>query len=155
MPETVGFEPEEIRIDESTRSARLKWVVVIDSSLERGLQANAAVCVSAATQAGVTGLLGPDATDASGGSHPGLPWAGCTVLGATSEELVTLALATGERDGVFAAIMPASAQATRVYSEYLAAVEAAPTAELKPLAVSIVGERKAVDKLIRRLQLLQ
>lgn len=154
MTETIGFAPDEVRIDESTRSARLKWVVVIDSSLERGLQANAAVCVSAATQSAVSGLLGPDAADASGRSHPGLPWAGCTVLGASREELAALTVAAGERDGVFTAIMPAAAQATRVYSEYIAAVQNTSTEDLAPLAVSIVGERKVVDKLIRRLQLL-
>ncbi|MFE2745679.1 DUF2000 family protein [Streptomyces scopuliridis] len=35
----------------------------------------------------VPGLLGPDGADASGVAHPGLPWAGCTVLAADAGTL--------------------------------------------------------------------
>jgi hypothetical protein len=153
MTETIGFAPEEIRLDESTRSAPLKWVIAVDSALARGLQVNAAVCVSAATQSAVHGLLGPDAADASGAAHPGLPWAGCSVLGASVGELTSLAAAAEER-GAFVSIMPSAAQATRVYSEYLAAVAESATEDLAPIAVSIVGPRRVVDKLVRKLELL-
>jgi hypothetical protein len=57
----VGFEPEEIRTAEPTRSARLKWVVVVDEALPAGRATNAAICVAAATTAEVGGLIGPDA----------------------------------------------------------------------------------------------
>ena len=147
----VGFEPHEINTAESTRSARLKWVVIVDSSLPAGRQVNAAVCVAAATTASVRGLLGPDALDADRVAHPGLPWAGCTVLGATPQRLASVRAAASE---VFVADMPALAQETRVYDEYLEQLAATPTAELRPLAISLIGPRAEIDRLVKRLSLL-
>src|SRR5277367_353497 len=85
-----GYTPEEMRTGERTGAAKLKWVVIVDRSLSPGQGANAAVCVSAATAPAVAGLLGPGGSDASGGWHPGLPWAGSSILAATSDELAEL-----------------------------------------------------------------
>ena len=150
----VGFELDEIRTGEPTRSARLKWVVVVDEALPPGRAANAAICVSAATAAGVTGLLGPDAKDAAGGVHPGLPWAGCTVLGGSAAQLSAIRAKAAGSLGVFLADMPAAAQHTRVYDEYLEQVSAADPAELGYYAISLVGPRNRIDKLVHRLSLL-
>ena len=60
----VGFAPEEIDTAAPTRSARLKWVVVVQQDLPAGRAVNAAACVAAAIGARVQGLLGPDAVDA-------------------------------------------------------------------------------------------
>lgn len=151
----IGFEPDEIRTDEPTRAARLKWVVIVDEALPAGRAANAAICVAAATAAEVTGLLGPDAKDASGERHPGLPWAGCTVLGASAARLAEIrAKATGA-PGVYVADMPVAAQSTRIYDEYLRQVGEADTADITYHAVSLVGPRARVDKLVHRLPLLQ
>ena len=109
----VGFEPGEIRTDEPTRAARLKWVIVVDEALPAGRAANAAVCVASATAVGVGGLLGPDAKDGGGSVHPGLPWAGCTVLGASAERLGVIRAKAVESAGVFVADMPTYGQSTR------------------------------------------
>ena len=50
----IGYAPDEIRTDEPTRSARLKWVVIVDEALPAGRAVNSAVCVAAATSAAVT-----------------------------------------------------------------------------------------------------
>jgi hypothetical protein len=150
----VGFEPDEVRIGEPTRAARLKWVVVVDADLPAGLAVNAAVCVASATAVGVGGLLGPDATDADGSTHAGLPWAGCSVLGADAAQLATLRRKAAAAEGVFVADMPAAAQSTRVYREYLDQVAATSSDGLRHLAVSVVGPRNRVDKLVGRLPLL-
>ena len=154
MSSPVGFEPEEVRTGEPTRSARLKWVIVVDSGLPAGRAVNAAVCVAAATGTAVAGLLGPDATDADGSAHPGLPWAGCTILGAASEELSALRVRAAESGGVYVADMPAAAQQTRVYDEYLDQVSALTAEALSYNAVSLVGPRNRIDKLVKRLSLL-
>ena len=151
-PTRVGFEPDEIRTGEPTRSARLKWVVVVDASLPAGRAANAAVCVSAATASGVDGLLGPDARDATGSDHPGLPWAGCSILAASSDQLAQVRAKAAASLGVFVADMPAAAQHTRVYDEYL--TEVATTDVPQYYAVSIVGPRNRVDKIVGKLPLL-
>lgn len=153
-PGRVGYEPDEIRLDEPTRSARLKWVVVVDESLAVGQAANAVVCVAAATADGVAGLLGPAATDADGTEHAGLPWAGCTVLAAPRSELARIRAKALAAPGTHVTDMPAAAQSTRVYAEYLAAVSGRAADDLEYRAVSLVGPRNRVDRVVGRLPLL-
>jgi Protein of unknown function (DUF2000) len=150
----IGFRPEEIRTGEPTRSARLKWVVVVDTALPAGRAVNAAVCVASATGAAIPGLLGPDAVDAAGAPHPGLPWTGCTILGATAAQLTELRGNAADALGVHVTDMPAPAQATRVYDDYLAQVTATDPAELGYLAVSLIGPCNRIDKLVKKLHLL-
>jgi hypothetical protein len=150
----VGFAPDEIDLDRPTRAARLKWVVVVDASLPPGLAVNAAVCAAAATQGSVSGLLGPDARDPAGGVHPGLPWAGCSVLAADAAGLAALRERAAASEGVFVADMPESAQQTRVYSEYLASVESTPAEQVRLYAVSLVGPKNRIAKLVKGLDLL-
>ncbi len=151
---TIGFEPDEIDITESTRSARLKWAIVVNDTLPAGLAANAAVCCAAATAAGVRGLLGPDGADGGGTVHPGLPWAGCSVLKAPNAKLRDIRARATERPDMFVADMPEAAQTTRVYAEYLSALAQTDPEGISYFAVSIVGPRKAVDRVIGRLALL-
>jgi hypothetical protein len=149
---SIGFTTEEINPNAPTRAARLKWVIVVDGALPPGRAANAAICTAAATSSAVSGLLGDDAVDADGNAHPGLPWAGCTVLTADAATLRTVRAKAAARPDFFVADMPAAAQHTRVYTEYLAAVKEA--ADLDYYAVSIVGPRNPVDKIVGRLALL-
>ncbi|SDS78315.1 Protein of unknown function [Friedmanniella luteola] len=150
----VGFGPDEVDTASPTRAARLEWVVVVDEELPAGRAVNAAVCAAAATGVGVEGLLGPDAVDADGSRHRGLPWAGCTVLGASGERLLALRARAVAADGVFVADMPHAAQSTRVYDEYRAVVAASTGGELDLAAVSLVGPRNRVDRLVKGLALL-
>ncbi|MEW2544670.1 DUF2000 domain-containing protein [Streptomyces sp. NPDC047002] len=150
--EAVGFAPDEIDQNAPTRAARLKWVVVVDESLPGGRAVNAAVCVAAATADAVGGLLGDAAVDADGSAHPGLPWAGCTVLAADAATLRAVRDKAAAAPGTFVADMPAAAQRTRVYADYLEEVGAG--AALDYCAVSVVGPRGRVDKLVKRLPLL-
>lgn len=150
----IGFDPEQIDQSASTRDVPLKWVVVVDETLPAGRAVNAAVCVAGATTTRVRGLLGDAATDADGTSYPGLPWLGCTVLGAAPERLAAVRAAAARREDVALVAMPVQAQQTRVYAEYLDAVAASGTEDLSFHALSLVGPRKVVDKLVKGLGLL-
>jgi len=154
MTNTVGFLPHEVDTAAPTRSARLKWVVVVDESLPAGIAANAAICAAAATAAQVEGLLGPEAVDADGSTHPGLPWAGCSVLRAPGEQLAVIRAKADASSDVFVADMPAAAQLTRVYDDYRQTVAGAGSDALPYYAVSIVGPRNRVDRLAGKLALL-
>src|ERR1700731_2689659 len=116
--ETHGYTQDEMSTGERTGTAKLKWVVIVDRSLSPGQAVNAAVCVAAATAPGVPRLLGPGGPDASDHWHPGLPWAGCSILAATPPQLAAIRQQAIDRK-LLAADMPASAQATRVYDDYL------------------------------------
>ena len=70
MPATPAYRPEEILTHESTRSARLKWVVgALNTALEPGRLANAVACVAAATGEAVRGLQGPGGEPVRGPHH--------------------------------------------------------------------------------------
>lgn len=115
---------------------------------------NAAACIAAATGAMVEGLVARGGPDAAGTIHPGLPWAGCTVLSATAAELAVLRGKAAASEGVLVVDMPAVAQAHRVYDDYLAELADTKAEDLAVCAVSIVGPRNRVDKLVKRLPLL-
>src|ERR1700741_466981 len=83
-----GYAPDEMSTGERTGAAKLKWGVIVDQSLSPGQAVNAAVCVSAATA--VPGLLGAGGPDAADVWHPGLPWAGCSILRAGSAQLAAV-----------------------------------------------------------------
>ncbi|OJU59877.1 MAG: hypothetical protein BGO04_03485 [Microbacterium sp. 70-38] len=151
---SIGFEPEEIDTSAPTRSARLKWVVVVNQDAPAGRAVNAAICVAAATVDAVNGLLGPDAVDGSGAAHPGLPWAGCTVLTADNAALLAIRAKAARRGDIFLADMPEAAQQTRVYDEYLDTMRSSDAEEITYVALSLVGPRNPVDKIVGRLPLL-
>jgi hypothetical protein len=150
----VGFAPEEMDFGLSTRQVRLKWVVVVDAGLPPGRAANAAVCAAAPTVAAVPGLLGSEAADAEGAVHPGLPWSGCSVLVADAAALRAIRARAASHADTFVADVPAAAQSTRVYSDFVAAVGRAGTEEMDYCAVSIVGPRNRVDRIVGKLPLM-
>jgi hypothetical protein len=83
--------------------------------------------------------------------HPGLPWVGCAVLIADSATLRTVrAKAASSRD-TFVADVPAAAQSTRVYSDFAAALGKTLAEDMDYCAVSIVGPRNRVDKIVGKL----
>jgi hypothetical protein len=151
---SIGFQPDEIQTGEPTRSARLKWVIVVDGELRAGQAVNAAACVASATAVSVAGLLGPDGKDGGGSVHPGLPWAGCSVLAASRDELAGIRARAAAAADVFLADMPAAAQRTRVYDDYLSQLAGAAPEQLSYVALSLVGPRRRIDKLAGKLPLL-
>lgn len=68
-----GYSPDEIITSETTRTARLKWVIVVNDTLPAGLMVNAVACVAASTGALVEGLVAGGGPDASGATTPGFP----------------------------------------------------------------------------------
>ena len=145
----------DIRTDLSTRQAPLKWVIVVDQELAAGRAANAAACMAAAVGKARPELLGPDAKDGSGVVHPGLPWAGCSVLAAPAEALAAIRAKATAREDVLVVDMPEQAQSSRVYDEYLGQIAGTAAEEFGYLAVSLVGPRNRVDRLVGGLSLFR
>lgn len=155
MGVTPGWRADEVVIGEPTRNSRLRWVVVLDAALSRGEAANAVACVAANAGQMVAGLLGPGGPDADGHVHPGLPWAGCTVLAASAEVLGDLRRKAIAATDVAVCDMPASAQTNRVYAEYLNELSNTPTDALQLRALSLFGPKNRISKLTAKLPLLQ
>jgi hypothetical protein len=143
----------EIRTDLPTRKARLKWVIVVNAAVGPGFIANAAACVAAAVGYATPGLLGRGGQDASGQHHPGLPWAGCSILAGDEPILREVRNRAVRAEGLFVVDMPQAAQTNRVYDDYLTELAKRDAAFLNYYAVSIVGPRNTVDKLVGNLPL--
>lgn len=139
----------------STRQAPLKWVVVVDRDLPAGRAVNAAACMAAAVGRALPDLLGGDGRDASGQVHPGLPWAGCSVLAADTATLHTLREKAAAKEDVFVVDMPAPAQTSRIYDEYLDLLAGTKHEDLTYHAVALVGPRNRIGKLVGKLPLLR
>jgi hypothetical protein len=152
--DVFGFAPEEVQLDAPTKTARLKWVVIVDEAVPAGQMVNAVACVASSVGHSVTGMIGPEAPDAAGRVHPGLPWAGCTVLRATASQLAEVRAKAVASAGVLVTDMPSMAQRTRVYTEYMAELAETKPADLDLCAISVVGPRNRVGKLVKGLDLL-
>lgn len=145
----------DVRTDQPTRTAKLKWVVVVDRTLPHGLAMNAVACIAASVGRSIPNVVGPGGLDASGGHHRGLAWLGCTVLAGDAAELREIRTRAMAKDGLLVVDMAVQAQAIRVYDDYLAALADADEADITYQAVSVVGPRNKVDKLAGRLPLLR
>lgn len=150
----IGYAPGEVVTSEPTRSARYKWVIVADSGIPAGQMANAIACVAATTGALVEGLIAHGGPDASGLAHPGLPWAGCTILGGTSEQVAAARARAAAGGDMLVIDMPTAAQEHRVYDDYLAELAGTSPDELRVSAFSLVGPRNRIDKITKKLDLL-
>jgi uncharacterized protein DUF2000 len=149
-----GFTPDEIVTSESTRAARLKWVIVVDRTIPAGRMVNAVACIAAGTAESVRGLNGPSGPDASGHVHPGLPWAGCSVLTAEPQELAEIREKAVASEGILVVDMPNIAQTNRVYDDYLAELAETKPEDLATCAISVIGPRNKISKLVKRLDLM-
>ncbi|SFE40620.1 Protein of unknown function [Actinacidiphila alni] len=145
----------DVRTDLSTRQAKLKWVIVVDEALPAGRLVNAAACMAASVGRELPELVGPGGADASGADHPGLPWAGCSVLAADADTLRELRGKAAAKEGVLVVDMPEAAQTARIYDQYLELLAGTKGEDVVYTAISLVGPRNAVDRLVGRLPLLR
>jgi Protein of unknown function (DUF2000) len=150
----LRYSPEEIITSAPTRSAKYKWVIVVDASVPAGQMVNAVACVAAATGTFVDGLVAHGGPDASGHAHPGLPWAGCSILGGTSQDVAAARARAASSQDVLLIDMPAAAQQHRIYDHYLTELARTDPGDLAVCAFSVVGSRNRVDKITRKLTLL-
>lgn len=133
----------------------MKWVIVADQTLGAGLVANATASLGAAVAAAFPDLVGGAVEDASGQVHPGLPWSGCAILGGDAAKVREIRTKAMTKAGLFVADMSKHAQASRSYDEYRAGVGSSSEGDLSYYAVSLVGPRNKIDKLVGGLPLLR
>jgi len=76
------------------------------------------------------------------------------VLTAPADKLAAIRAKAAAADDMHLADMPASAQETRVYAEWIDRMAATTADGLGTLAISIVGPRNRVDRLVGGLRLL-
>ncbi|MFI7449834.1 DUF2000 domain-containing protein [Nonomuraea sp. NPDC049714] len=143
------------RSDLPTKKLPVKWVIVVDRDLPRGLQANAAACLAASVSQAAPAILGSGGFDASGQAHAGLPWTGCTVLAAPAAVVKRVRDDAAGDPELLVTDMAAIAQRADVYDDYLAELAGAAVEDLSYFAVSLLGPRAEVERHTGRLPLLR
>ncbi|GHH71967.1 hypothetical protein GCM10018793_08220 [Streptomyces sulfonofaciens] len=152
---TPHLSDQDVRTDLSTRQTRLKWVIVVDEGLPAGRVVNAAACMAAAVGKALPDLLGRAGEDADGVRHPGLPWTGCSVLAADAATVRAVRAKAAGYDELLIVDMPEPAQTARVYDAYLAELAGTAAGDLAYCAVSLVGPRNRINRLVGGLGLLR
>jgi hypothetical protein len=131
----------------------LKPVIILSTSLPRGLQANFAAILGMSLGRLHPELIGPATPDSEGHLLEGITQVAVPVLGAPAEEIGSIFAAAGNMP-VRLAYMRAAFEA-RNYDDYMARIAAAPSRDHEPQAILVAGPRKAVDRLCGALPLLK
>lgn len=132
-----------------------KSAIVVSDKLPPGLAVNAASALSVTLGSRIPTLVGDDVTDAEGHIHPGVVSAPLPVLQTddpTIERIVEAAMADEQ---LFVVPFSSLAQSCRTYADYTRLMSETATADLRTIAVALVGPKKRVNKLIGSLPLLR
>ncbi|MFJ9031048.1 DUF2000 domain-containing protein [Streptomyces sp. NPDC102274] len=84
-----------------------------------------------------------------------MPWAGCSILVADAGTLHALRAKAAAKDDVLIVGMPEPAQTSRAYDEYLDRPAGTANEDLAYRAISLVGPRNKIDRLVGKLSLLR
>lgn len=131
----------------------LKPVIILSTSLPKGLQANFAAILGMSLGRLHPELIGPATPDSEGHLLEGITQVAVPILGAPAEDLQSL-FAAAESMPLRLAYMHAAFEA-RNYTDYTARIAAAPLKDHEPQAILVAGPRKAVDRLCGALPLLK
>lgn len=131
----------------------LKPVIILSTSLPRGLQANFAAILGMSLGRLHPELIGQATPDSAGMLLDGITQVAVPILGAPAEDLQAL-FAAAEGMPVRLAYMRAAFEA-RNYADYTARIASAPLSDHEPQAILVAGPRKAVDRLCGALPLLK
>jgi hypothetical protein len=130
-----------------------RCVIVMDKDLSGGILANAIAVIALTAGQRHPALVGEPLVDACGFAHPGLIPTGIPMLRAPQAELARLrqeALAN-ECDVV---AFPVEGQQTKNYAEFQDMVAQIPTPGIKYTGLALIGQRKTVSKIVKKLDLL-
>ncbi len=133
--------------------APTRCVIVVDRELTGGRLANAIAVIALTVGQRHPVLVGEPLVDATGFAHPGLIPLGVTMLAAAQEELAAI-----RRQGLAAGCdvvdFPVEGQQTKDYQTFRQAVAGLEPAALRYTGVALVGQKKAVSKIVGKLALL-
>jgi uncharacterized protein DUF2000 len=131
-----------------------RCVIVIDDALPPGKACNAAAVIALTIGERHPYLVGAPLIDARNVHHPGLIPVGISVLKASAGQLSKLRADAREKDFDFVGF-PVQGQQTKDYTAFRDAVRAVDTHELAYVGVGIVGDNKALRKLVSDFELMQ
>ena len=135
----------------------MKCVMVLDAELPLGVAANTSAVLGMTLGNQITGLVGPDVTDASNQPHLGITKIPVAILRGDRECIKGLRtrLYALEFSDLVVADFSDVAQSCHVYSEYAEKTAVVCGEDYNYLGVAIHGNRKKVNKLTGSMPLLR
>ncbi len=131
-----------------------RCVIVLDKDLPAGQSANAAAVIALTIGARHPILVGAPLVDSSGFEHPGLIPIGIAVLAAGQEELGPIRQ-KGLEAGCDVIDFPVQGQQTTDYQAFRDTVAVVDPAELIYSGVALIGQKKAIARIVGSLKLLR
>ncbi|MFW0717427.1 DUF2000 domain-containing protein [Pedobacter sp. N23S346] len=133
-----------------------KCVIIIDSSLPKGVAANVASILSISIGHKVQGIVGHDIVDKDGITHQGLTRLPIPILGATPEEIISIREKFLNLDAEDKYIFDFStlAQQARTYEEYQESIAIAGGKEIIYLGIALIAGKNAINKTTKGLSLI-
>ena len=133
----------------------LKCVLIVDSSLTIGEQANVAAVLAMTIGGKNNEIIGGDVRDATGYQHKGITQLNLPVLTATVETIRHIHDMASANDRVFLVDFTDTAQRSRTYDEYTCKLNTIAESEHKYIGIGMLGDKKCINKYSGSLKLLR
>ncbi len=133
----------------------MKCVIVIDKSLPTGLLVNTAGLLGATLGRKKDEIIGPDVSDASGGSHVGILNITLPILAADANTIRAIRDKAVRTEGLLVVDFTETAQKALRYEDYTERIAEMRQEDLKYLGIALYGAKKPVNKLVGNLPLLR
>lgn len=130
-----------------------RCVMVMDRELSGGILANAIAVIALTVGQRHPVLVGEDLVDASGVTHPGLIPTGIPMLCASQAELQRIRQEALGRD-CDVVDFPVEGQQTKNYEEFGAMVSQIPSDDLKYTGLALIGQKKTISKIVKKIELM-
>ncbi|NAZ76069.1 DUF2000 family protein [Kineococcus sp. T13] len=131
-----------------------KVVLVCREDLPTAVAVNAAAVLGLSVGHHLPGRTGPDATDASGTTYPGITTLPVPVLSAPAAEVAELFRRARADEQVATVVLTETARRAKTYEDYLEQARRVPHADTEPVALAVYGPRNRVTRLTKHLPLL-
>ncbi|AYZ31848.1 DUF2000 domain-containing protein [Serratia sp. FDAARGOS_506] len=130
-----------------------KCVIILNNDLPLGQAANAAAVIALTIGQRHPELVGSPLIDATNVSHPGLIPIGVTVLSTSVETMRNVREKACELLHIDLIDFPIQGQQTKDYDAFLHAVSKTPLPDMIYSGLALVGNKKAISKLVAKLDL--
>ncbi len=133
---------------------KMKYVILMDGDLPKGIAANTAAVLSATIGSQVPELIGPPVVDGAGRTHRGITTLPIAVLTCEQQRMRDVRMA-GEERGMLVVGFTRTAQCSLDYEKYTLSMAEEGDEELEYLGLAVFGERKSVAALTGDMGLLR
>ena len=132
-----------------------KCVLIVDSSLSVGEQANVAAVLAMSLGAKFSEIIGEDVYDGDDIRHPGITQLNLPVLATSKDILRGIRSLARDNDEVSLVDFTCTAQRSRTYEEYTLQIKKIAESKLSYIGIGLIGNKKCINKYTGNLKSLR